>query len=233
MCAIFGSPDFSMFEVLYEANKQRGNFASSLITLMKNASGIVDDVSIVKQEGYIDLVKQKIKPKDHAYYIGHVQAPTSAVRKYNYDTSHPFEQEDWLVFHNGVLTNHESLNEQYCNWNENPVDTSVIPCMLQEAWLDHKLGKKKRSSVDEVGVIETVLNRLEGTFALAIINTLTLNVYLARQGSTLFINEAGSYSSIQGKGWVELPEGKVVKLTKDYKFKEVGKFTSKSPFLIV
>jgi len=233
MCSIFGSVDQSMFEVLYEANKTRGNFASSLVTLMKNESGIVDDVSIIKQEGYINIEKQKIKPKEHAYYMGHVQAPTSSARKYDYDTSHPFEQEDWLVFHNGVLTNHEALNEQYCNWNENPVDTSVIPCMLQEEWSKLKLVKKKRSSVDEVGVIENVLNRLQGTFALAIINTLTLNVYLARQGSTLFINEAGSYSSIQGKGWVELPEGKVVKLTKEYKFKEVGKFTSKSPFLIV
>jgi glucosamine 6-phosphate synthetase-like amidotransferase/phosphosugar isomerase protein len=233
MCAIFGSPNFSMFEVLYEANKQRGNFASSLVTLMKNSSGIVDDVSIVKQQGYIDLVKQKIKPKNHAYYIGHVQAPTSSARKYDYDTSHPFEQEDWLVFHNGVLTNHEALNEKYCNWNENPVDTSVIPSMLQEEWLKLKIEKKRRTSVDEVKIIEDVLNRLEGTFALVIVNTLTLNVYLARQGSTLFINENGSYSSIQGKGWVELPEGKVVKLTKEYKFKEVGKFTSKSPFLIV
>ena len=233
MCAIFGSPNYSMFEVLYEANKQKGNFASSFITLMKNKSGIVDDVSIVKQQGYIDLVKQRIKPKNHAYYIGHVQGPTSSARRYDYDTSHPFEQEDWLVFHNGVLTNHEALNEKYCNWNENPVDTSVIPSMLQEEWLKLKIEKKRRSSVDEVKIIEDVLNRLEGTFALVIVNTLTLNVYLARQGSTLFINENGSYSSIQGKGWVELPEGKVVKLTKEYKFKEVGKFTSKSPFLIV
>lgn len=233
MCAIFGSSDLSMFEVLYEANKARGNFASSLLTLMKSPIGIVDDVSIVKQQGYIDIAKQKLKPKNHAYYIGHVQAPTSSARKYNYDTSHPFEQEDWLVFHNGVLTNFEQLNDKYCEWNENPVDTSVIPCMLQEEWTKMKLEKKRRSSIDEVKIIEEVCGRLQGTFALAIMNTLTLNFYLVRQGSTLYINENGSYSSIQGKGWVELPEGKVVKLTKEYKFKEVGKFESDSPFLIV
>ena len=33
MCAIFGSFDTSMFEVLYEANKKRGNFASSITSL--------------------------------------------------------------------------------------------------------------------------------------------------------------------------------------------------------
>jgi len=233
MCAIYGSPNLSMFEVLYEANKTRGNFASSLVTLMKSPVGIVDDVSIVKQENYINIDKLKLKEKEHAYYIGHVQAPTSAVRKFNYDTSHPFEQEDWMVFHNGVLTNHEMLNEKYCSWNENKVDTSVIVSMLQEEWTDIKCKKKTVSSVEEVNIIEKICNRLEGTFALAIINTATLNVYLVRQGSTLFYDDNGNYSSIQGKTMKEVPEGKVLKLTREFKFKEVGKFKSKSPFLIV
>lgn len=233
MCAIFGSVDQSMFEVLYEANKARGNFASSLLTLMTTPAGIVDDISIIKQEGYINFEKQKLKPKNHAYYMGHVQAPTSSTRKYNYDTSHPFEQEDWLVFHNGVLTNHESLNEAYCRWNENPVDTSVIVSMLQEKWNELKGSKSRASSTDEVKIIETICERLEGTFALCIVNTTTLNVYLVRQGSTLFINDKGSYSSIQSKGWVEVPEGKILKLSKEYTFKPVGKFKSNSPFLIL
>jgi glucosamine 6-phosphate synthetase-like amidotransferase/phosphosugar isomerase protein len=105
--------------------------------------------------------------------------------------------------------------------------------MLQSGWSQLKTGKKTRSSIDEVKIIETVCSLLEGTFALAIVNTTSLNVYLVRQGSTLYINDKGSYSSIQGKDWVELPEGKVVKLTKEYKFKEVGKFESKSPFFVL
>jgi len=233
MCSIFGSADQSMFEVLYEANKARGNFASSLLTLMKTPAGNIDDVSILKQEGYINFEKQKLKPKNHAYYMGHVQAPTSSVRKYNYDTSHPFEQEDWLVFHNGVLTNHESLNEQYCSWNENSVDTSVIVCMIQEKWNELKGGKSRASSTDEVKIIETICERLNGTFALCIVNTTSLNVYLVRQGSTLYINDKGSYSSIKGEGWEEVPEGKILKLTREFTFKAVGKFKPNSPFLII
>lgn len=233
MCSIYGSRDLSMFEVLFEANKDRGNFASSIVTLMTTPAGIVDDVSIRKEQNHINIEKLKLKPNEHAYFMGHVQAPTSSVRKYNYDTSHPFEQEDWLVFHNGVLTNYKELNEQYCDYNVNKVDTSTIVCMLQTEWDQLKSGKKARSSIDEVKIIETICGRLEGTFALAIVNTLTLNVYLVRQGSTLYINDKGSYSSIQGKDWVELPEGKIVKLTKEYKFKEVGKFESKSPFFIL
>lgn len=233
MCAIYGSPNLSMFEVLYEANKTRGNFASSLVTLMKSPAGVVDDVSIIKQEGYINIDKLKLKEKGHAYFIGHVQAPTSAVRKFNYDTSHPFEQQDWMVFHNGVLTNHETLNDKHCSWNENKVDTSVIVSMLQEEWVDIKCKKKTVTSTEEINIIEKICNRLEGTFALAIINTTSLNVYLVRQGSTLFYDETGNYSSIQGKTMKELPEGKLFKLDREFKFKEVGKFKSKSPFLIV
>lgn len=233
MCALYGSVSLSMFEVLYEANQPRGNFASSLVTLMKSTNDIVDDVSIIKQQGYINIDNLKLKEKEHAYYAGHVQAPTSAVRKFNYDTSHPFEQEDWMVFHNGVLTNHGELNEKYCSWNVNKVDTSVIVSMLQEEWTDMKCKKKPISSIEEVNIIEKICNRLEGTFALVIINTTSLNVYLVRQGSTLFYDNNGNYSSIQGKTMKEVPEGKVLKLDREFKFKEVGKFKSKSPFLIV
>ena len=51
MCAIFGSFDKTMFEILYEANKQRGNFASSVVCVAD------DDEYIAKQEGSIDFDK--------------------------------------------------------------------------------------------------------------------------------------------------------------------------------
>ena len=51
MCAIFGSFDTSMFEVLYEANKQRGNFASSIVSLSD------DDQFIRKKKGDINFDK--------------------------------------------------------------------------------------------------------------------------------------------------------------------------------
>ena len=44
MCAIFGSPEKSMLEVLYAANQSRGTFASSFIQLT------YDDQFIFKKE---------------------------------------------------------------------------------------------------------------------------------------------------------------------------------------
>ena len=53
MCAIFGSYTSSMTEVLYDANKSRGNFASSIVQIAP------DDQFIFKKEGNIDFDKLK------------------------------------------------------------------------------------------------------------------------------------------------------------------------------
>ena len=53
MCAIFGSADISTFEVLYDANKERGNFASSAVSLTS------DDQLIMKAEVILTLIKLK------------------------------------------------------------------------------------------------------------------------------------------------------------------------------
>ena len=120
MCAIFGSFHKTMFEILYEANKQRGNFASSVVCVAD------DDEYITKQEGNIDFDKFNYAGKSNIEYIlGHVQAPTSAKREWNYNTSHPFESMSWLVSHNGVLTNDKKLRRKHTRFLENPVDTAV------------------------------------------------------------------------------------------------------------
>ena len=102
MCAIFGSFDKTMLEVLYDANKERGNFASSVVCLSD------DDQYIAKYEGDINF------------------------DKWNYNTSHPFESMTWLVSHNGVLTNEKKLRRKHTRFLENPVDTAVIVELLEK-----------------------------------------------------------------------------------------------------
>jgi hypothetical protein len=70
---------------------------------------------------------------------------------------------------------------------------------------------------------------LQGTFAVWLFNEKTGNTFIARQGSTLFVNEeTGDFCSIESKGWMEVPEGKVYNITKGFEL--VGEFTSTSPF---
>tara|TARA_R110002020_G_scaffold95882_1_gene229737 strand:+ start:1508 stop:2179 length:672 start_codon:yes stop_codon:yes gene_type:complete len=220
MCAIFGSFNTSMFEVLYAANKQRGNFASSVVSLSE------DDQFIKKKKGDIDFDKYTYQPKTN-YHLGHVQAPTSSLRNYTYDTSHPFESLSWLVSHNGVLTNHKKLNKVYDV--DTIVDTAVILQMLEfYTTIQHKKGKV---IVNAETVIKKTLEQLSGTYALSIIFCDTNEVFLARSGSLLHYNNKGDYSTLPGEGLQELPEGQLVKLnSKTHRWNKVSKFKHDSPF---
>ena len=103
MCGIYCSNDFSTFEILEQANRERGNFSTGLTWVDKDHRSY----DIVKNEGIVNLDNLKLPVrKDREYcYLGHNQAPTSSERKWHENTSHPFLYGDWIVAHNGVLTN--------------------------------------------------------------------------------------------------------------------------------
>ena len=221
MCAIIGSSSISMFEILYQANVTRGNFASSLMCLVER-----NDQHVLKQYKSIDFDNVGLDPNSE-YYIGHAQAPTSSNRTWSYDTSHPFESISWSVMHNGVLTNSKELNEKYTPWNVNPVDTAVIPALLQ------KFTEECKGECPSHEIIKRVLSLLEGTFALCIVDTDVNDVYLARQGSILHYNNAGDFSSLSGNGFMEVKEGDIMMLQDYSSWKTVNTFNHKSPFLFI
>jgi|TARA_R110002020_G_scaffold137796_1_gene307363 glucosamine 6-phosphate synthetase-like amidotransferase/phosphosugar isomerase protein len=225
MCAIFGSFDTSMFEVLYQANKKRGNFASSIVSISN------DDQFIKKKQGDINYDKYTHEPSCK-YYLGHVQAPTSSTRKWSYDTSHPFESLSWLVSHNGVLTNHKKLKHTYCKYLENNVDTAVIVSLLEHfTQKEHDRGKVV---VNPVTIIKKALELLAGTYALSIVHCDTNEIFLARSGSILHYNNKGDFSSISGCTFKELPEGIIMRLNnKTKRWNKVSKFKHDSPFSFI
>ena len=220
MCAIFGSFDKTMLEVLYDANKERGNFASSVVCLSD------DDQFIAKYEGDIDFDKFNYAGKKNLeYLLGHVQAPTSVKRTWNYNTSHPFETMNWLVSHNGVLTNEKKLRKNHVEFLENPVDTAVIVELLE---------KHSQFNKTSINTIKQVLSMLEGSFALSIVNCETNEVFIARVGSILHYNNRGNYTTMPGAGYKVLPEGVIMKLNKKTKrWNKAGTFEVKSPFAFV
>jgi glucosamine 6-phosphate synthetase-like amidotransferase/phosphosugar isomerase protein len=223
MCAIFGSFNTSMFEVLYEANKQRGNFASSIISLTE------DDQYIKKKKGDIDFDKYTHQP-DTFYYAGHVQAPTSAVRVWNYDTSHPFETMTWMVSHNGVLTNHKKLNKIYSLYCS--VDTDTIVNLLE--FFTQAEHKKNKLTINTKKIVKDTLECLSGTFALSIVCCSTNEVFIARSGSILHYNNNGDYSTLGGDGLKELPEGVIMKLNmKTHRWNKLCTFKHDSPFSFI
>lgn len=219
MCGIFGSINVSKFEVLDQANKIRGNFASGIFY----TDGKTFDFQ--KTEGSFNWNKIKLPAESDAklpyIYLGHNQAPTSSERIWKEHNSHPFVNNNWVVAHNGVLTNFEELKKEYIPDHPNVVDSSIIPALLCHF-------EKKISAVQECDIVKAVLPLLKGTYGLWIVNTTTLNIYLARQGSTLFY-DTNSFSSLKGEGYKEIKEGHL------YNFSGnacgiVGTYDSKSPF---
>lgn len=216
MCSIYGSKNRSLFDVLHDATIDRGLYAFSYAFIdHKNKK-----INIKRLDKHPKMDSIQNKPTEELF-LGHNQAPTSAQREYNKLTSHPFTAFNWIVAHNGVLTNHKALNSMYCPWNKNVVDSSTIPNLI------HAIETSDLEKSEEECVCEA-LSLIEGTFALWIVNDRTGSVFLARQGSTLFANKAGDFCSIQSKDWIELEEGVLYKINKG--LKQVGKFTQTSPF---
>lgn len=221
MCAIFSTSNISKFEILYDANSTRGNFSSGIICLEGQ-----NNQQTIKKQGSFDFDKIKLDERTQ-YFIGHVQAPTSANRKWNHNTSHPFESLSWSVVHNGVLTNWEELRAKHIDWDVNPVDTAVIPNLLQH------FTEKCQSECPSHEIIKQVLELLEGTFALCIVDTDCNEVYIARQGSILHYNDKGDCSTLPGEGYTELKEGEIMRLVDFKRWEKVNTFKTKSPFLFI
>jgi predicted glutamine amidotransferase len=160
------------------------------------------------------------------YFLCHVQAPTSSVREFHYETSHPFRLGNFQICHNGVLTNDKLLKSQTTEYY-NEVDSSVIPALLVE---EEKLSGSKY----EREIISSVLSRLEGTYSLWIYNSKSNSVYIARAGSTLFMNrKTREFSSIKLPDIEEeVPEGELFEVA-DKEIIEVGTFKANSPFFVL
>lgn len=227
MCGIFGSTDKEKFLTLYNLNKQRGTFSTSISLALQEQNG---DVEIHKWSGSPDVeevnhfITKILKNNKVKFFLGHTQAPTSSKRKFSKETSHPFYLNNWVVAHNGILTNFIDLKDQIRPAWKNPVDSSVIPPILSS------IEQSIRGPENSVHVITTTLGLLEGTYGLWIYNTNTEILYLARCGSTIFADVfTNTFSSIKFKGSEALEEGVLYQLTKEG-ITSIGMFDFNSPF---
>lgn len=170
----------------------------------------------------IEYGKKRKSITDFNYFLGHTQAPTSSKRSFSAATSHPFQYKNWIIAHNGVLTNDKQLKANIKDKKAfNVVDSSVIAPLIDVHF---------KTTGDEVTAICRTLSLLQGTFGVWIYNQKTANIYLARSGSTLFCNFLNNeFSSLEEDGFVPLEEGLLYLLTKEG-VTCVGKFTPNSPF---
>jgi glucosamine 6-phosphate synthetase-like amidotransferase/phosphosugar isomerase protein len=223
MCGIFGSTKLQRFKTLYTLNQDRGSFAYGGLYIQ-------DAIFEVQREQGI----AKIAPiHSSKYHFGHTQAPTSSEREFSHQTSHPFRYGDWIVAHNGILSNTTSIIEEH--WTGSPpstvnnVDSSIIPALIDHCYIGED------NNENEIKAIIEALEIIKGTFGLWVYNTKSHNAYIARVGSTLFVDDVFCrFSSKQDPYSTLKPieEGKLYKV-EPCNFTQVGQFKYNSPFFIL
>lgn len=221
MCGIFGTNKKERFKTLYELNRTRGDFAFGCCLITKNRSTQYIDW----QPGVVDSTDD-IFSSDRSYYymLGHTQAPTSSKREFSERTSHPFVESNWVVAHNGVLSNFEFLKEKYIPEWDNPVDSSIIPYLL--ATFESETNCESTS-------LKNALEELQGTYSLWIYNTQSKNIYIARCGSTLYFNTLeNEFSSIMDKNMEPVPDNTIYQITQEG-ITLISGFDGHSPFFII
>jgi len=216
MCGIFGATDRERFKTLYNINRERGDFAFGCLFLTENR-----DVQYCESQPGVVEVEEFFSDR-YFYLLGHTQAPTSSERNFNKDTSHPFIDGDWVVAHNGVLSNFEVLKQKYLPEHTNTVDSSIIPGLLN-----------LHDDENELNTVKTVMELLEGTYSLWMFNAQSKNIYVVRCGSTLYGNLLQcEFSSFPDIGLTELDNNSIFIITSEGLTK-VSSFKGNSPFFIL
>lgn len=180
------------------------------------------DVVKLSNKLIIEYGKTKKKITDFNFFLGHTQAPTSSQREFSPKTTHPFQYKNWIIAHNGVLTNDKILKKTITDKKAfNNVDSSIIAPLIYNSVKEHN---------DEILGICKALSLLEGTFGLWIYNQKNAHVYVARSGSTVYADFLNNeFSSLKEKDFVPLDEGLLYLLTPEG-ITSVGKFKTNSPF---
>tara|TARA_R110000824_G_scaffold40299_4_gene121022 strand:- start:1864 stop:2505 length:642 start_codon:yes stop_codon:yes gene_type:complete len=189
MCGIFGSNDIKTFRELYTKNSQRGNFVRSVTMLFPG--GMKNDIRVATK--YEQDFDRHIEENPFCiYYLGHVQSPTSNVRDFNIETSHPFNLKNKYIAHNGVLSNHKELIQEYNLNIKCKVDSNVILPLIE------KIG------------FNDAISALQGTFGCWYYDADLAELRVFRSGSTLFSN-GGNFSSFQvSDEYKDITEGTVL-----------------------
>lgn len=221
MCGIFGSTDFKVFRRLYVANQERGTFATSLLFHSPNKSWIKKTPGKLKLTHSLDLLDAEEK---YDMFLGHVQAPTSVCRDWDHVTSHPFEVNNWVVAHNGVLENDLELRDKHLIKTSNPVDSYVIPALLDSMYVG-----------DPVRCISETFSEIKGTFGCWIYNKQNKRTYVVRSGSTLHYDaNVPTISSIEtNDASSTIEEGIIYEMSQHEGLYPVGEFKTNSPFIIL
>jgi len=217
MCGIAGSNNSLQAFTLYKSNLDRGFYSSGSIVL--------DDLGLWLCEKALGQFNRPSKPAsipgihaDGIYYLYHSRGPTTETKDFVKDNNHPFFYGDWIVAHNGIVSNFADLCEKY--FSDVDPSTQTDSCIIPRV-------------INEFGLIEG-LTKLEGTLAIWAYNVRTNQLYIARNSCTLYANViTGDFCSTMFEGSTMLDENVIYKIVNTNSIMAESKFRSKSPYFIL
>ena len=138
-------------------------------------------VQTAKKAGELDALREHLADQSLSgtVGIGHTRwsthgPPTDA-------NAHPHRDctGDVAVVHNGIIENYQELRDELAGDHEfvSDTDTEVIPHLIEDALADH----------DPEAAVRATLDRLEGSFAIAVVIAGTDAIFAARQDSPLVL----------------------------------------------
>ena len=140
------------------------------------------EIKIIKRVGRIEDFKEKLPAKSHLA-IGHTRWAThGSVTEAN---AHPHLSNNKKIFviHNGIIENYQELKEFLIKKGYkfiSQTDTEVIPNLIQYNMKNH----------DFEDAVKNTLKKLEGSFAIAVINKDSENIVAARKMSPMVLGLA-------------------------------------------
>ena len=155
-----------------------------------------DGVDVYKQEGTIDGISLP-DGNTATYGIGHTRWSTHGPPSDRNAHPHTDCTGDVAVVHNGIINNYHELKEELGGHIfESDTDTEVIPHLIEE---------ELASGVNLLPAVQRVLDRLEGSFAVAVAHAGSERLIGARQDSPLVLGhgEDGTFLASDVTAFIE------------------------------
>jgi predicted glutamine amidotransferase len=229
MCGIFGiynestssekylnRKNFKEFVKIGNRSRRRGLDASGIVTLKS------DKIEIVKGDvDFKDLSRSHYQYTDGTYLLaGHTRLATHGSSR-NQFNNHPIISENWIVIHNGWVTN-------YKDFFGNSSDDSVVDSYSINLVLENFLSSK--SQID-LQLLRNEMSRLKGEITIFAMNksgfsflyTNVGNLYILRKNDTvIFASEPDFLPDIRDTNVIKLNKNKIFILNNYFENKEKG-----------
>ena len=146
-----------------------------------DAWGVYYNGKIYKEEGspsesaILFSRMKRIVEKGHSSFIfGHNRLSTGALAKDNAN-NHPFETDNYVVVHNGIISNHKELKRLYDLDYKEEVDSYVIPALLEH---------NRELFPEEHLVVKSVAEEISGSYSVFIYSKASDCFYYFKNKST-------------------------------------------------